>query len=63
MSGSAVYVSGGAGGGEWCGRTQSVEAVDIEAGMAAFEARVAALNSQIEAVTADQRPSTSDPSV
>ena len=29
---------------------------DIEAGMAAFEARVAALNSQIEAVTAEQRP-------
>ena len=32
------------------------DAVDIEAGMAAFEARVAALNSQIEAVTAEQRP-------
>ena len=36
------------------------DAVDIEAGMAAFEARVAALNSQIEA---EQRPSTSYPSV
>ena len=32
------------------------DAVDIEAGMAAFEARVAALNSQIEAATAEQRP-------
>jgi hypothetical protein len=31
--------------------------------MAAFEARVAALNSQIEAATAEQRPETSDPSV
>ena len=38
------------------------DAVDIEAGMAAFEARVAALNSQIEG-SAEQRPSTSYPSV
>ena len=37
--------------------TPAGDAVDIEAGMAAFEARVAALNSQIEAaVTAEQRP-------
>ena len=35
----------------------AVVAVDIEACMAAFEARVAALNSQIEAAgTAEQRP-------
>ena len=43
--------------------TAAGDAVDIEAGMAAFEARVAALNSQIEAATAEQRPETSDPSV
>ena len=42
---------------------RATRSISREAGMAAFEARVAALNSQIEAATAEQRPETSDPSV
>ena len=37
------------------------DAVDIEAGMAAFEARVAALNSQIEASIGHRRQSPPSP--